>query len=110
MKKGDTLEIPFIEINTIINYDELCGKIIKGTDNKYIKNALQNVVFHLNEKGGKLTSEALIKTITQSTYFDALDFDYSSKFYIFMKEKEKDFPYMALKVDNTDILVEDMKE
>lgn len=109
MEKGDTLTIPFIEIDTIINYDELCGKVIKETENKYIKNAFQNVVFYLNEKGGKLTSEASITQITQSEYLDSLEFDYSSQFYIFMKEKEKEVPYMALKVDNTDILVENTK-
>ena len=36
-----------------------------------------------------------------------LDFDFNSTFYIFMKEKDKVEPYMALKVDNIDILVEE---
>lgn len=106
LQKGDTVSIPYIEIDTIINYDELCGKIIKGTENEYIKNALQNVKFYLNETGGELKSETLIKEIFQSSYIDSLNFDFSSEFYIFMKEKDKEFPYMALKADNTDILVE----
>ena len=50
--QSDELKIPYINVDTIINYDELCGKIIKDTDQMYISNAIQNVKFTLNEKGG----------------------------------------------------------
>ncbi len=106
LQKGDTLSIPYIEIDTVINYDNLCGKTIKGSKS-YIQSALQNVQFYLNEKGGHLTSEASIVNVYKLVYMYPLDFNFDSTFYIFMKEKNKDMPYMALKVDNTDILVEE---
>ena len=40
---NDQLKVPYINIDTIINYDELCGKWIN--ENIYIKNAIQNVKF-----------------------------------------------------------------
>ncbi len=107
LQEGDTLYVPYIEIDTIINYDELCGKFIKGTKGAYIQSALQNAKFYLNEKGGKLSSEASVVEATLLAYMYPLDFDFNSTFYIFMKEKDKVEPYMALKVDNIDILVEE---
>lgn len=51
LEKGEQVKIPYINVNTIINYDELCGKFIKGTDALYIQNALQNVKSSLTESG-----------------------------------------------------------
>ena len=45
--KNDILNIPFIKISDAINYDELCGRMIKGTEN-YIRQAFQTVDFELN--------------------------------------------------------------
>lgn len=42
--KNDVLNIPFIKINNEINYDELCGRLIKGT-NWYIRQAIQTIDF-----------------------------------------------------------------
>ncbi len=101
----DEVKIPYIDIDTIINYDELCGKFIKGTDSMYIQNALQNVKFSLNEKGGHLLSEAGIKGEYNSALMgNERTFYFDNNFVLFLKEKNKDKPYMALKVDNINIL------
>ena len=101
----DEVKIPYIDIDTIINYDELCGKFIKGTDSMYIQNALQNVRFFLNEKGGHLLSEAGIKGEYNSALMgNERTFYLDNNFVLFLKEKNKDKPYMALKVDNINIL------
>lgn len=101
--KGDELKVPYIDVDTIINYDELCGKEIKGTNGLYIVNALQNVKFNLNERGGNLISEALTTDDYKNTPQRYFNFD--NKFILFLKEENKANPYFALKVDTTDILV-----
>lgn len=104
-QKDDELKIPYIDIDTIINYNDLCDKTIKGTNGLYIKNALQNVRFTLNEKGGNLISEAGLKDIYKSLNENSRYFYFTDKFVLFLKESDKNLPYLALRVDNTDILV-----
>ena len=106
--RNDQLKVPYINIDTIINYDELCGKWIN--ENIYIKNAIQNVKFILGETGGKLTSEATIEYEENLVELGEIRFfDFDDTFVLFMKEKDKEQPYMSLKVDNTDILKESTK-
>lgn len=102
--KDDELKIPFININTIINYNDLCGHFIKGTNGMYISNALQNVKFSLNERGGNLISEAVVKSeyLLDNEY--ARYFYFDDNFILFIKEKDRELPYFALKIENLDIL------
>lgn len=102
--QSDELKIPYINVDTIINYDELCGKIIKDTDQMYISNAIQNVKFTLNEKGGNLLSEATVVSEYNSLAENARFFNFTKPFVLFMKEENKDKPYFSLKVDNVNIL------
>ena len=102
--QSDELKIPYINVDTIINYDELCGKIIKDTDQMYISNAIQNVKFTLNEKGGNLLSEARVVSEYNSLAENARFFNFTKPFVLFMKEENKDKPYFSLKVDNVNIL------
>lgn len=102
--QSDELKIPYINVDTIINYDELCGKIIKDTDQMYIANAIQNVKFTLNEKGGNLLSEATVVSEYNSLAENARFFNFTKPFIIFMKEENKSKPYFSLKVDNVNIL------
>ncbi len=101
--RKDELKVPYINVDTIINYGELCGKEINKSG-WYIANAIQNVKFSLNESGVKLVSEATvtvnIKGISEPRYFY-----YDKPFVIFLKEKDKERPYLALKVNNTDLLI-----
>ena len=103
LQEDDILKIPFIKINDEINYDELCGRMIKGT-NWYIRQALQTIDFELNNYGGSVKSEALINTFKSVENVNR-DFSLDSDFIIFLKEEDKNKPYFALKVDNTDVLV-----
>lgn len=102
--QSDELKIPYINVDTIINYDELCGKIIKDTDQMYISNAIQNVKFTLNEKGGNLLSEATVVSEYNSLAENTRFFNFTKPFVLFMKEENKSKPYFSLKVDNVNIL------
>lgn len=102
--KNDVLNIPFIKINDEINYDELCGRYIKGT-NCYIRHALQTIDFELYNYGGSVKSEALIETLKEAISNKGREFVFNDDFILYLKEQDKEKPYFALKVDNTDILV-----
>ena len=104
--EDESLRIPYIYVNTTINYSELCNKEIKFTNGMHISNAVQNVIFSLNEIGGNLISEGVIKDQAQGISESIRHFVYTKPFVIFLKETDKELPYFALKVDNTDILVQ----
>ena len=103
-KKNDILNIPFIKVNDEINYDELCGRYIKGTD-WYIKQAIQTIDFELNNYGGSVKSEALIESLENVIFEKGREFIFNDDFIIYLKEENKQKPYFALIVDNTDVLV-----
>ena len=104
--EDDELKIPYINVETVINYDELCGKFIEGTNGLYLKNAMQNVKFSLNEKGGNLSSEAGIQDMYLSVGMETRYFYLDNNFIIFLKEKDVEKPYFALRITNTDLLEE----
>ena len=106
--------IPYINVDTNIEYDELCNKEIKYPENKplynapnWIAQAIQTVTFSLNESGGNLISEAAIRDQADSiSPVPTRNFIYNKPFVLFLKEAKKEKPYFALKVNNTEVLVE----
>lgn len=107
VKQGmDRLKIPFIQVHSDINYDELCHKYIKGT-NAVILQAIQTVDFELNNYGGFVRSEGYIDMYMDLSDRDEREFNFTDTFVLFMKEKGKEKPYFALLVDNDDVLVKD---
>lgn len=106
-QENDYLNIPFIQVQDEINYDELCGKHIKGTD-WYIRQALQTIDFELNNYGGSVKSEALIgllESVVSEKSEKGREFIFNDDFFVYLKEENKQKPYFALKVDNIDVLV-----
>lgn len=103
-EQKDILKIPFIKVSDEINYDELCGRYIKGTK-WYIEQALQTIDFELNNYGGSVKSEALIEAFRFSVFDKGREFIFNDTFLLYLKEQSKEKPYFALRVDNTDILV-----
>ena len=102
--KKDMLKIPFIKVKDEINYDELCGREIKNSK-YYIKQALQTIDFELNNVGGSVKSEAVIDATQKVLTENARKMIFDSDFILYLKEENKEQPYFALKVDNTDVLV-----
>ena len=107
--ENDVLMIPFIKVQDEINYDELCGRFIKGTQ-WYIRQALQTIDFELNNYGGSVKSEALIDALKQSVSNTNREFIFDDDFILYLKEDDKEKPYFALKVDNSDVLVASDKQ
>ena len=100
------LRIPFIKVNDEINYDELCGREIKNSK-YYIKQALQTIDFELNNVGGSVKSEAVIDATMKDWGDKSRKMIFDSDFILYLKEENKDQPYFALKVDNTEVLLAD---
>ena len=104
MGSADEFKAPMISINYLRDYEELENKpFTTSTGEKLIiSDALQTVEFVLNEKGGKVKSEAAI-----GTKYTAAPEDKPRKLYLndtfalFIKEESKDKPYFAAKI--TDI-------
>lgn len=99
---GDQLKVPYMSINQNASYDVLCGKLIENTDRLYIDKALQTVQFSMNNAGVKLKSEAVMSIMTMSmpimTAENGRNFFFNNTFVLFMKEKDKQTPYFALRV------------
>lgn len=102
----NTLAIPYIKIEESFNYDNLCNKYIKDTNGEYISYAIQNIKFSLNESGGELENEVLVTTEKMSAVDDiSVSYSFYKPFIIFIKEKNKEEPYFALKIYDESFLV-----
>ncbi len=103
----DTLRVPFIKVDKTVYYDILCNKAIKGT-NFTISKAIQTIKFDMDNKGGKLKSEAAMM-VTSSALPGKMPtvrhYNFDKNFVLFMKESEKTKPYFALRVKNAQFLV-----
>ena len=102
--EDDELRIPYIRVDGMISYNELYDKAIKNSNGLYIYDVIQNVNFYLNEKGCNLSSKATMVTEYMGIGEDTKYCYFDDTFILFMKEKNSDTPYFALKVDNSDIL------
>ena len=101
----DTLKIPNLTVDTEISYDELCNRELANNKNNisYIKSAIQQINFSLNNEGGEVISRGIIQDITKANSIKR-DFNFTDSFYLFLKESDKEKPYLMLKVDNTDLM------
>ena len=102
----DTLKIPNLIVDTEISYDELCNKELANNKNNisYITSAIQQINFSLNNEGGEVISRGIVQDITKSENSIKRDFNFTDSFYLFLKESDKEKPYLMLKVDSTDLM------
>ncbi len=107
MQKEEELKIPYMKVDTAVNYEELCGKQIKREKGGYIVTALQTIKFSLDETGGGVISEGVIQDVRESEDINKAEerqFDFNDNFILFLKEKDKQKPYLAFKVNSTEIM------
>ena len=115
--ENDFLKVPNIKFDVLKKYDELRLGIFLDKDNneKVITEAIQTIEFEIDNKGGKLKSEALIAVKNTSIMIgdEPIENRYfycNDDFYMFLKEENKDKPYFALKVDDIKDFQEDVIE
>ncbi len=99
----DTLMIPEIKFKNERDYDELCNKLIKDDKEIYFSKAIETIEFSLDKKGGKVKSEAAL--MLETCGIEAYDpekkprhFNFDKTFVMFLVDKGKDDPYMALRI------------
>ncbi len=103
--ESDTFKMPIINFNVKREYSELTNKKFSTFDNNEaeIMQAIQTIKFSINEKGGKVKSEAAIDIKNSLvTINKERKFYLDNTFTLFLKEKEQLKPYLALKIDNID--------
>ncbi len=101
--ENDKFKVPYINFNVKKEYDEFADKTFLTADGKefYIDRAIQTINFSLNEKGGKIKSEAAVDFNTISIVEEeSREFYLDDTFVIFLKEKSKDKPYFAARIDD----------
>lgn len=104
--KKDEFKTPFINFNVKKEYNELSNIIFTSkSDNEYmIYKAIQTISFSLDEKGGRIKSEATIdamKTTAMENYEEKRYFNVDSTFVLFLKEEGKDRLYFAARIDDS---------
>lgn len=68
-----------------------------------IYKAIQTISFSLDEKGGRIKSEATIdamKTTAMENYEEKRYFNVDNTFALFLKEEGKDRPYFTARIDD----------
>ena len=97
----DTLKVPYLKIKQMKKYPELCNKTIAGTD-FYFSEVLETIDLVLDEKGGKIKSEAAILVKTNSLIITDENkprhFDFDKPYVMFLVDEGKNDPYFALRV------------
>ena len=101
--ENDFFKAPFMDFNVKKEYDELYNvSFISDEGTEYaIDMALQTISFSLDEKGGRVKSEAA--TDMKTTSIGDREFRYfyvNDDFTLFLKEEKRDKPYLAIKVSD----------
>lgn len=106
--KGLRLGVPNLFFDIKHQYNELIGNDILNQKFKeyFISEALQDVLFQLDEKGAIVKSKAKIGLKYRSLHNKNIDYNlmFNRPFMLIIKEKNKDFPYMAVWVANENIM------
>ena len=104
---NDYLKIPYLSFDIKREYTELCNHVFfnkTGTEYFDIQKAIQTIKLELDNKGGKVKSEAVIDTKNGITSVgkepEHRYFYYNDTFALFIKEKNKEVPYFAARVDD----------
>ena len=100
----DTLKIPYITFDLKQNITEVENKEFRFSNGEpyVISTALQTIKFELDEKGGKIKSEAgmMAKLTSIMPSDEPRHFNVDDSFTMFLIEEGKDLPYFATKISD----------
>ena len=109
----DKLKIPNIKFNLKEEITEVENKPFTFSNGKEycIEKALQTIQFELDEKGGKIKSEAgiILKEAAIKPTEKPRDFLVDDTFTIFLKEEGRDLPYFAAQISDISQVQENIK-
>ena len=105
--ENDTFRVPKIKFNLLEEFTELENKVFYSKDGYEceIVKALQTIQFELDNKGGKIKSEAVIDLKETAALADPEPeehrfFNFNSTFTMFLIEEGKELPYFAANIDD----------
>ena len=105
-KDVDELKIPKMDFNEKREYEEFQGKSFSTADYReaIIQKAIQTIQFKIDEKGGRIKSEAAMDVTADSVEIRELNkpryFYLDDTFAMFLREEGKDLPYFAARVND----------
>ena len=102
-RDGDTFKMPYITFNLKEEITEVENKPFSlSTGDEYIiEMALQTIEFELDEKGGRVKSEAgIMMNATSVAPQEPRKFNVDQAFTIFLIEHDKELPYFAAKISD----------
>jgi hypothetical protein len=102
----ETLQIPKIALDVQQSYQVLIGKLLcnPGWEGYYVSKALQAVKFNLDETGVILRSDAAFG-LTMGIVEEPRQFIFDKPFLVCLKKHEARYPYLAVWVGNSEVLV-----
>ncbi len=103
--KNSKLLVPFIDFTKEINYNELTGKPIVGS-NIVIDTALEVIEFSLDNTGAKIKNEAMmgIRTTALRPHEPQKLYYFNKPFVLFIRSKDGNVPYFAMKIKDAKYL------
>lgn len=109
LKDDETLRIPKVDFDLSHSFSELENKRImnKGWEGWSIAKAKQDIIFKLDEKGAVLKSRAFVAMMSAPPpqIEKPRKFIFDKPFLICLKQKNGDYPYFAMWVNNSELLV-----
>lgn len=108
----DKLKIPKISFNLKQEITEVENKVFTYSNGEehYIETALQTIEFELDEKGGRIKSEAgMMEKLSSAMPEEPRNFFVDDTFTIFLKEEGRDLPYFAAQISDISQVQEDVQ-
>jgi hypothetical protein len=107
---GESVEVPVLNFDVTRSYDEVANIPVTtpGAEALYIRKAMQNFRFRLDEKGAVLKSEAVLMAPTSAAPREEVKrrrFVCDGPFVVVMERKGAATPYFAAWVENAEVLV-----
>ena len=103
LSEADTLKMPYISFNLNKTISEVMNKPFVFSDGTLyeITQALQTIEFELDEKGGRIKSEAgMMVDNAMMMPEESRKFNVDQSFVMFLIESDKDLPYFATKISD----------
>ncbi|MBP5684744.1 MAG: hypothetical protein J6X02_05770 [Bacilli bacterium] len=99
----DTLTVANLDFRTESEYESLTKKEFFDIDGQgyMIDKIIQTIIFKLDNTGGKVKSEAgMMMKATAVLDEEARYFNFSDDFVLFLKEQDKNVPYLAVNIND----------
>ena len=113
LEYGETLRVPKLDFDLTHHFSELenRGILNEGWEKWFIKDAEQQIMFKLDEKGAILKSRsflhATMKAEAPAPTREPRQFIFDKPFLIVLKQKKGHLPYFCMWVNNAELLVKE---